>query len=109
MATHHASPGEVVDLVTWAQDIPSERTKAIVKTEEMELARLVLPAGKAIPTHHVSGPIVFHCISGEIELTAMGEAQGLTPGQLSHLLPDEPYSVKAVEDSVVLLTIIFKD
>lgn len=35
MATHHASPAEIVDLGTWAQDVPYEQTKAIVKTEEI--------------------------------------------------------------------------
>jgi len=30
MATHHASPGEIVDLATWAQDVPNEKTKVIV-------------------------------------------------------------------------------
>lgn len=108
MATHHASPAEVVDLETWAQDLPNEKTKAIVKTDEMELARLVIPAGKEIPTHKVTGPIIVHCISGKIELTAMGETQVLLPNQLLYLMPDEPHLVKAVEDSVVLLTIIFK-
>jgi quercetin dioxygenase-like cupin family protein len=108
MATHHASPAEIVDLGIWAQDIPNEQTKAIVKTEEMELVRLVIPAGKEIPTHKVSGPIIVHCLDGKIEFTAMGTTQVLISGQLLHLLPDEPHSLKAVEDSVVLLTIIFK-
>ncbi|HZJ96058.1 MAG TPA: cupin domain-containing protein [Thiopseudomonas sp.] len=108
MATHHASPAEVVDLGTWAQDLPNEKTKAIVKTDEMELARLVIPAGKEIPTHKVTGPIIVHCISGEIELTAMGKTQLLMPNQLLYLMSDEPHLVKAVEDSVVLLTIILK-
>jgi|SRR5699024_16823 len=108
MATHHASPAEVVDLETWAQDLPHEKTKVIVKADEMELARLVIPAGKEIPTHKVTGPIIVHCISGQIELAAMGKTQRLMPNQLLYLMPDEPHLVKAIEDSVVLLTIIFK-
>lgn len=108
MATHHASAAEIVDLSTWAQGIPNEQTKAIVKTDEMELARLVIPAGKDFPNHKVSGPIIVHCINGEIEFTAMDTTQVLTPGQLLHLLPNEPHSIRAVEDSVILLTIIFK-
>ena len=65
MATHHASPAEVVDLDTWAQDMPNEKTKVIVKTDEMELARLVIPAGKDIPEHKVTGSIIVHDISGK--------------------------------------------
>jgi quercetin dioxygenase-like cupin family protein len=108
MATHHASPGEIVDLKTWAQDLPNEHTKVIVKTDEMELVRLVIPAGKEFPNHKVSGPVVVHCISGEIELTALGATQALTSGQLVYLMPGEPHSVSAKAVSVVLLTIVFK-
>ncbi len=108
MATHHASPSEIVDLETWAQDLPSEHAKTIVKTHEMELARLVFPAGAEFPNHKVSGPIVVHCIKGEIEFTAMGATRTLKPGQLLHLMPDEPHSLRAIADAVVLLTIIFK-
>lgn len=108
MATHHAKPGEIVDLETWANDQPDARTKAIVKTEGMELIRLSLPTGKEIPNHKVSGPITVHCIQGKIEFTAMGATQELETGQLLHLMPEEPHSVKAVDDAVVLLTIVFK-
>ena len=109
MATHHAAPGEIVDLATWAQDVPHEKTKVIAKTDEMELVRLVLPAGKEFAGHKVSGPCVIHCITGEVECPAMGTTQALTSGQLLYLMPDEPHSVRAVVDSVVLLTIVFKD
>lgn len=108
MATHHATPGEVVNLETWAEDLATDQTKAIVKTEEMEIIRLVIPAGKDIPNHKVSGPITVHCIKGRIEFTAMGATQELAQGELLHLMPGEPHSVKAVENAVVLLTIIFK-
>ena len=108
MATHHAAPGEIVDLATWAQDVPNEKTKVIVKTNEMELVRLVLPAGKAFANHKVLGPCVIHCITGEVECPAMGATQALTSGQLLYLMPGEPHSVRAVVDSVVLLTIVFK-
>ena len=53
-----------------------------MKTHEMELARLVFPAGGEVPNHTVSGAIVIHCVKGEIEFTAMGVMQILKPGQL---------------------------
>jgi quercetin dioxygenase-like cupin family protein len=108
MATHHASPNEIVDLATWAQDVPNEKSKVIVKTDEMEFVRLVLLAGKEFTDHKVSGSCVIHCITGKIECAAMGTTQALTTGQLLYLMPGEPHNVKAVVDSVVLLTIIFK-
>ena len=108
MATHHASPSEIVDLETWTQDLPNEHCKVIVKTPDMELARLFFPAGGEFSDHKVSGPVVVHCLKGEIEFVAMGATRVLKPDQLVYLMPDEPHSIRAITDSVVLLTIIFK-
>lgn len=107
MATHHAKPNEIVDLQTWAEDIHAERTKAILKTKEMELARLVIPAGKEFREHKVSGPITVHCIKGNVEFSAMGTSQELTSGQLLYLESGQPHSLKARTDAIILLTIIF--
>ena len=107
MATHHAAPSEIVDLESWAYDLPNNQTKVIVKTPKMELARLVFSAGDKFSDHKVSGPIVVHCIKGEIEFTVGGVVQNLKPDQLLYLLPDELHSIRAIEDAVVLLTIIF--
>lgn len=106
MATHHAAPGEIVDLASWADDLPNEKTKVIIKTDRIELARLVIPKGKEFPNHKVSGTTVIQCIQGKIELTAMGTTQELHPGQLIYLMPGEPNSLKGVEDAVILLTIL---
>ena len=107
MATHHAKPNQIVDLRTWAQDIPTEKSKVILKTKDMELARLVIPAGSTFKEHHVSGPITVHCINGNFSFTAMGHTQTLNPGQLVYLEAGIPHSLKAISDSVVLLTIVF--
>jgi quercetin dioxygenase-like cupin family protein len=108
MATHHAVPGEIVDLASWANDLPNEKTKVIIKTDEMELARLVVPQNKEFPNHHVPGAIVVHCVQGKIELTAMGKTQELQEGQLLYLMPGEPHSLKGIEDAVIVLTVFLK-
>ena len=108
MATHHAEPGKVVDLETWASDLPDEKTKVIIKTNELELVRLVIPAGKVIPRHKVSGPVVIHCLYGEIFVNVKGKSTDITTGQLIYLNPGEPHSLRSVSESIVLLSIIFK-
>ena len=107
MATRHADPGERVDLETWADDLPGARTKVIAKTDRMELIRLFLPAGKELSSHKVNGPLTVHCIRGKAEFTAMGATQPLAAGQLLYLMPQEPHAVKALEDTVILLTLVF--
>ena len=74
----------------------------------MELIKLSLPSGKEIPNQKVSGPITVHCIQDKAEFIAMGTTQEIEPGQLLHLMPGEPHAVKAINDAVILLTVIFK-
>lgn len=105
--THHAAPNEIIDMETWAEDLPSERTKFICRTKEMELIRLVLPANESFSEHKVAGPITVHCTKGKIRFDAMGESKKITAGQLLYLMPGELHSLTAEEDAVVLLTIIF--
>lgn len=109
MATHHAAPGEVVDLETWANDLPVEKSKVITKTRGIELARLVIGAG--VDMHHadycsVPGAVVFHCIEGKILLKTTAAEISLAQGQLAYLEGDTEHALAGVEDSVVLLTIV---
>ncbi|MCB1706302.1 MAG: cupin domain-containing protein [Halioglobus sp.] len=93
---------------TWSQDLAVEKSKAVLRTKELEIARLVLPAGKSLKEHQVTGPIVLQCIEGSTDVTAMGVSQRLHPGQLLYLAPAEPHALTAITDSIILLTIIFK-
>ena len=109
MSTHHAAPAEVVDLATWANDLPTEKSKAIVKTDGVELARLVIKAGEDMHKHgfcHVDGPTIFHCIEGEINLKTPDMQVRLHAGQLAYLEAQTKHAVNGVQDSVVLLTIV---
>lgn len=107
MSTHHAAPVEIVNLATWADDLPKEHSKAIVKTNEMELARLILPPGEGIEDQHVDGPLVVHCLSGSVEFDAMGKQQELGDGELAYLPAEEPFTLKARRHALVLLTFVF--
>lgn len=107
MATHHAAPGEVVNLSTWANDLPKEHSKAIAKTREMELARMVLPAGETIENHHVDGPLIIHCLAGSLEVVSLGKTQEIGGGELMYLPPAERFTLTARRQALVLLTFVF--
>lgn len=109
MATHHASAGEIVDLKTWANDLETEKSKVIAKTQGLELARLVIDAG--VNMHRagycsVKGAVVFHCIEGEIKLKTADSEQPIKQGQIVFLDGDTDHALVGVEKSVVLLTIV---
>ena len=107
MALHHAAPGEIVNLATWADDIRGDHSKAIAKTREVELARLVMRDGDIMEEKHVDGPMVIHCLSGCLEVRALGLTQRVGGGELLYLPPAETFTIKPVREALVLVTFIF--
>lgn len=107
MALHHAKAGEVVDLRPLADNLKNTKTAAIIKTQSFEAIRLVVPAGREIPSHEVSGNITLHCLEGHVSLGLAESPIELNAGEWVYLDGGEPHSVKGIEDSSVLLTILF--
>jgi quercetin dioxygenase-like cupin family protein len=105
MAIPHASSGQVVDLHAPRQDARDGSTTALIKTDRLEVIRMVLPAGKEIPPHRARGEITVQCLEGRIAFDAHGRTQELAAGQLLYLDGGEQHALKALEPSTVLLTI----
>jgi len=109
MALEHAKPGEVIALTHADEDISTFSSIALTKTGQIELIRLVLPAGKEMPEHHVKGEITFLCLSGEISFITRGQPTPLKAGEMLYLEGGAPHAVRALADSVALLTIVLRD
>ena len=107
MALYDAKPGEAVDLRPLGRDLKEARTSAIVKTDRFEAIRLIVPAGREIPSHSVPGNITLHCLEGRVALGLPASTLDLKSGDWVYLAGGEPHSVKGVEDSSLLLTILF--
>lgn len=106
MAIPHAQPGEVVDVRPLGQSLADTKTTALIKTEAVEVLRMVMPRGKEISEHVAPGPIIVQCLEGKLAFTAMGKTRELEAGQLLFLAPEEPHSVRAIEAASFLLTIL---
>ena len=111
MSTHHATAGEVVDLATWDRDLPAKHSKAVTKTQGLEIARLVLDADEDMQRGgycQVSGPVVIHCLEGEIEVEIRSPElrRRLCTGQLLYLDGNTDHALKGIKQSFVLLTIV---
>ena len=107
MAGAHAQCGEVIQLPLGG-GLSTSRTTTLVKTDQLELIRLVLPGGKVIPIHKAPGAMTVQCLEGRVTFTAAGDSQVLTPGSLVYLKPGEPHAVTALEPSSLLLTLLPK-
>jgi len=102
MAIAHAQSGDVVDL---RGPSTPERTVALFKAPDLEAMRLVLPAGKTMPSHQVAGSVTVHCLRGRIELLLPDAARQLEAGQFAYLAGGVAHGLRAVQDSDVLLTL----
>lgn len=106
MALTYAQPGEVVDLRPLGPGLMGAKTAALVKSAQFEAVRLVLPAGKAIPAHSVTGQVTLLCLEGHVTLHAVRDIS-LQAGDWVYLDRGTSHSLTAVLDSSLLLTIHF--
>jgi quercetin dioxygenase-like cupin family protein len=106
MAIPHAKPGEVVDVRPLGSALASAETITLIRAEQVEVIRLVVPAGKEIPEHKAKGEIIVQCLEGRASFTAFGKTHILKAGKLLFLPKGEPHSVKGTENSSLLLTIL---
>jgi quercetin dioxygenase-like cupin family protein len=108
MAIPHAVPGQAVDVQPFGERLSSERTVALFKSEDLEVMRLVLGAGKSLPSHKVPGEITIQCIEGAMNVTVDGLSYVLRAGQLLYLPGAVVHGVTALEDSSALVTVALR-
>lgn len=106
MALQHAKPGEIVDLRPLGGKLKHAKTAAIIKSEHFEAVRLIVLAGTEIPPHKVPGNIMLHCLEGRISLGLTDSSITLSSGEWVYLTGGEVHSLKGIEDSSLLLTIL---
>ena len=109
MAIPHALPGEAIDVQPLGARLSGEKTVALFKSQDLEVMRLVLRAGKSLPPHRVAGEITVQCIEGSIDVTAEDASHVLRAGQLLFLLGNVLHGVRALEDASVLVTVVLKE
>lgn len=108
MAIPHANPGDVIDVRPLGASLETARTNTLLKTQAVEVVRLVMAAGKEIAEHKATGEITVQCLEGKIAFTALGKTEELAAGQMLYLAAGEPHSVRCIEDASVLVTILLK-
>ncbi|MCE9607151.1 MAG: cupin domain-containing protein [Planctomycetia bacterium] len=106
MAIPHARSGEIMKVGPLGSALATTKTATLAKTDALELIRLVLPAGKEIPTHQTPGEIVIQCLDGRVAFTTDGHTQELVVGDVIHLSESQPHAVKGIVDSSLLVTIL---
>ncbi|MEX2015279.1 MAG: cupin domain-containing protein, partial [Candidatus Hydrogenedentales bacterium] len=82
-------------------------SNALVKTDAFEAILMHLPAGKTVPPHAVEGPIIVHCLEGSVNFPVDGQPRPMRAGDWMHLAAGQSHAVEALEESRLLVTILF--
>lgn len=105
MALPHAQSGQVVSIRPLGEQLPPATTCAILKAGQLEVMRVVLPAGKSMREHQTPGEATVQCLEGVVQFQTGTSIQLLHAGDFVHLAPRSPHALKAVHDASLLLTI----
>jgi quercetin dioxygenase-like cupin family protein len=108
MAIPHALPGQIIDIQPLGDSLAGEKSRALFKSDDLELMHLVLRAGQSLPPHKVPGDITIQCIEGLLQVDVEGQATLLRAGQLLYLRGGALHAVTAVEAGSALVTVALK-
>ncbi|HBL42955.1 cupin domain-containing protein [Gimesia sp.] len=106
MSPSHAKPGEVLTVAPLGADLESTKTKILVKTDDLEIVRMIIKAGNSLPSHSAQGVLTVQCLEGHVRFKCMGNDHDLKAGQMIYLPHAETHSVECVESAALLLTIV---
>jgi nucleotide-binding universal stress UspA family protein/quercetin dioxygenase-like cupin family protein len=105
-AEAHIRAGEIVDVRPLGSALASAKTRTLIEANGVQVLRLIVPAGRAIPEHKAKGAIIVHCLEGCVLFTALGKTENLKGGKLLYLPKGEPHTIQGVDDASLLVTIL---
>ena len=104
METCQETSDKVIDVRPLGPALTETHSGTLARTGGLEIVRLVIARGRAIPTHQSRGAITVHCLEGRISFTAEGFTRVLEAGRMLILAAGEPHSLVGLDDSSVLVT-----
>lgn len=102
----HSRPGEVIDVNPLGSRLAQAKTSTLVRTDNVEVVRILMRAGREIPEHEAPGEIILQCLEGEFVMRVVDRTIRLSAGEMVWLPPEETHIVGCLEDGSFLLTIM---
>lgn len=109
MALPHANSGDLIDVRPLGTRLEGTVSNAMFKTDNLEVMRVVLAAGKSMPEHTLPGEVTIQCLEGQVELDAHQKRQMLNAGEMVYLAGGVPHALHARTGASLLVTILLKN
>lgn len=106
MALPRPDCGEVFNIHPTGEQYTEFFTRALIRSDELEVARLVLPDAAVVKRHAVPGDTTLQCIEGHIELEAGEQRVYLKENEMTYIAAGTAHTIRAMHDAVVLLTMV---
>lgn len=106
MALPHAQPLDVINVGPLGPNLHDAVSTSLIKTENLQLLHMVLPAHRDQPEHHVDQECTIHCLEGDVEVVTPGGTRRLRAGNLVVLPARQKHSLRARTDCAVLVTLL---
>lgn len=75
----------------------------IFQSKHQVVTNLVLPAGKEIPTHRAPYTVIVVPVKGKVIFEGEGFSEEIFPGCFIRMTPNEDHSLRALEDSELMV------
>jgi quercetin dioxygenase-like cupin family protein len=105
MATLQTESGSVIDVAPLGPGLGAAASTILLSNERLKIKRLVMRNGEQVPLHPAQGEITVQCLEGRVAYMVRDQAREIAAGQLLYLAAGEPHSVRAIDDSSLLITV----
>lgn len=85
------------------------QTQVVLESEFSKEIRIAMAKGQMMKEHQTKFPIVVHILEGHIDFGVSGEVHSMKKGSIIALEGNVPHDLKALEQSVVRLTLSKQD
>ena len=104
LSTLKTIPGELVDVGPLGSELTAAEVIPLIKSNDLEVFRVVVPSGMSVPTHEFSREVIVHCLEGRARLASPTWVHDIRAGQLLYYSSGEPFSVLGLESASLLIT-----
>ncbi len=81
-------------------------SKVVHRHGELDVTVFAFDAGEQLTEHQAKQAAVVQVMEGRLRFTVDGEELDLAPGSWLHMAPGAPHSLRAIEPTVMLLTLV---